>query len=362
MSPNFVPMIVSVGNLLLDPLNYRLFDTTSDSSHSDDENWFVDEQDSLIRELVQNHKVSELKESILQQGWLPIDQIVVRRLRTETKMSAPLFVVVEGNRRVTALKDLLHDFREIGREVPKRISQATRYLSVLLIDGGSKEEQDALANSIMGMRHIKGARPWGGAEAARLIARLIDKDEKSPSEVGALLGISAIEVNRRYRTLMAFQQVREHGRTERRLFTLLGEAIRVRTIRTWLDWNDLEKKFLNSERLELVLFLTSPDAADIRHGGGVISNPQAMRDLRHIIDNDAACEVLEKTKSLEQAQRILYSNTSEIEYHEKLNVAIDHLSDLLGKTRKVPIESVSKLEHLVDLLDSVLEGRSHVPA
>ena len=80
---------LTVTNLLLDPHNPRIPDSGESLSQRD-----------LLADLVQNDKVHELAKSIVENGYYPVEALIIVR---EHKKK----YVVEGNRRLAALKLLL---------------------------------------------------------------------------------------------------------------------------------------------------------------------------------------------------------------------------------------------------------------
>jgi hypothetical protein len=80
---------LSVTNLLLDPLNSRIPDSGTELSQRD-----------LIADMVENDKVYELAKNIVDNGYYPVEALIVVEEREKK-------YVIEGNRRLAALKLLL---------------------------------------------------------------------------------------------------------------------------------------------------------------------------------------------------------------------------------------------------------------
>lgn len=345
------PITVSLGNLLLDPNNFRLAETLP--TRKDEE--FIDLQQETLAKILKGYGVQDLESSILNHGWLDVDQIVVRKLRTAESIDPPKFVVVEGNRRIAALINLVSDFKERQLDLPQSLASANKALRVMLIEG-SDEEVDHASEVIMGIRHVGGPRKWGGLQAAMMVVRLVDEKKFSVSQAGERLGISGIEANRRYRSYKAYMQAREDGHTQSNLFTLLGEAIRIKSLREWLDWDDKESRFKNDESLDL--FYEKLGLNDDENNGSEsstdkqerLTNPQSVRDLRHIIEHPIAREVFAKTRSIETAKIIssendLSAKSSLISHCEKIIEALleDETVYALTEQEKEILERLSSL-------------------
>jgi hypothetical protein len=347
------PITVSLGNLLLDPNNLRLADTLPEQSDEQIESL----QDETLKKILQGYGVQDLESSIINHGWLDVDQIVVRKLRTPQTPESPKFVVVEGNRRIAALINLVSDFKERQIELPSNIEFASKSLRVMLIEG-TDEEIDRTAEVIMGIRHIGGPRKWGGLQAAMMVVRIVDEQNCPLNEAGKRLGISSIEAGRRYRSYKAYMQAFENGYKNPNLFTLLGEAIRNKSLREWLSWNDEKNRFENNETLELVyekLGLKDSDSNDEEKNllqGERITNPQSMRDLKYIIEHPIAQKIFSETHSIKKARSVI----SQDERTEK-NPLISLCESLISELEKDDLSTISpqEIERLLRLSEMIFD-------
>ena len=94
---------VSLQNLLLDPNNYRFRDADSYVTVEENDVAKPDVQRRTSGLLLGRNaeNIRDLNESFKKNGFLPVDQIQVRRIKDSSK-----YIVVEGNRRVATLKYL----------------------------------------------------------------------------------------------------------------------------------------------------------------------------------------------------------------------------------------------------------------
>jgi ParB-like chromosome segregation protein Spo0J len=99
---DFQELDVTLGVIFLDPNNPR-FETKVKVADSSVKELTV-QQSALAR--MDDFGIDDLKESIKKVGFVQIDKIVVRPLKPDG------FVVVEGNRRVAALKSLEKELNE----------------------------------------------------------------------------------------------------------------------------------------------------------------------------------------------------------------------------------------------------------
>jgi len=59
----------------------------------------------------------------------------------------------------------------------------------------------------MGIRHITGPREWGAYQQAKLVKELHDEEGQDFGSIGEHLGISTVEVARRYRAMSALNEM-----------------------------------------------------------------------------------------------------------------------------------------------------------
>lgn len=100
-------------NILLDPNNPR-FAELGDSIDVIPESRFAEpkiQKDAFDKMKTDRFEVAELRDTIKTIGFLPMDKVVVREWKGNPNLGHKKYVVVEGNRRITALKWLidLHD-------------------------------------------------------------------------------------------------------------------------------------------------------------------------------------------------------------------------------------------------------------
>jgi hypothetical protein len=188
------PIEVPFSSLYLDPNNPRLAR----------ENPGYEDADALFDLTLQNelevavregpYEVDALVTSITTQGWMPMDSIVVWKVPE----GGDKYVVMEGNRRTVALRDLRnvilprekkkleslskkkaiakHDIEAQSALVKQieRIVADTENITVAPLDASTIEELKAKLPRVLAVRHIQGARGWGNyAEDLWLLERYI---------------------------------------------------------------------------------------------------------------------------------------------------------------------------------------------
>lgn len=277
---------VDLNQLMLDPNNYRLsYDTVDKYSNDDD---VVEMQDQIEKKL-SKEKLSDLIDSILTNGFLEVDRIVVRKL----KNAKGKYLVVEGNRRTAALKSLLQDHNDGFITLSETLLDKISSLGVVLINAIDEDEIKNYQHTLMGVRHVSGPKKWTGMQSAKLICDLIEQN-KTPTQIGALLGISAIEANRRMRGYLAYRQLDNDGKygdhIKSKHYALLLEFMSKSEIRNWLKWSD--EKMITSKKHRHILYshiVKMPNMDDVE-----IKNPSQAREFCKAISIPKFREQIEK--------------------------------------------------------------------
>jgi len=170
---------VDFDNLGLDPNNPRL--GISAPGYHDPEAIFGKEIQTEVHNQIKNlyKDFDGLKEAILAQGWMPIDAILVwRHHKKDTH-----FIVVEGNTRTTALRQIREDLTALEADLGKLIKRkadkdiieakeaeierhqavvkATNKLTVVPVKAKDAKELEEILPRILGVRHIKHPQQWG---------------------------------------------------------------------------------------------------------------------------------------------------------------------------------------------------------
>ena len=188
---------VKLDQLKLDPNNYRFVDN---------KNYKFVSADIVADERIQNRSFSfivgdkrqgirDLITSFKENGYLSVDQIQVKPIENNN------YLVLEGNRRVSALIALKNDYDnnlDIGRLDPSIFN------NVPVVTYENTSESDFYV--LTGLKHIEGNRKWPTVNQAQLVSDLVGKYGLSEDEVIAKLGTSKIKVRRYIRTLSLIQQ------------------------------------------------------------------------------------------------------------------------------------------------------------
>lgn len=305
---------VAPTQLLLDPNNYRFHDiqgyrpVASRTRYAEPG---VQEKALQLLHNTESFELGALKDSILTNGFVPLEQIVVERFDTED--GKPRYIVVEGNRRVAAVKTLLINYKEGSLDIPTGILATLEELPVIEILGTYEERRD-YQQTLMAIRHIAGIREWGPYQQAKLVVELFEELQQGFGPVAQKIGISAREVARRYRASKALEQMEadeEFGEfATPRLYAFFHEAVSQPRLREWLKFSDTTFRAEDANARRAFYELLSPRNVDGEILPPKVSNIRQIRQLKDIVDKPLPLKILlDPEKSFDEAIKNAESET-----------------------------------------------------
>lgn len=186
---------IRTGSLLFDPKNTRI---PADRRSED--------QRKLLHELLEHEDVTGLASSISKLGLFPNERLVVIS-------SGHRFTVLEGNRRLAAIKLLLSPELAPTDTLVKyfrRLSATTDLAALGKIEVAIVQSRIAAAPIIAALHTRDSKRRWSSLQQARFYRELIDEGQ-SPSEIAEEIGITLGQVNgylraeKLYRLALSFE-------------------------------------------------------------------------------------------------------------------------------------------------------------
>jgi hypothetical protein len=291
-----LPGHVAPTQLLLDPNNYRFHDLQGYKPVTNRSRYAEPGVQARALTHLQDTEAFELeplKDSIATNGYIPLEQIVVEAYG-EAEGSDTLYLVIEGNRRVAAVKVLLDEHSFGAVDISDEKLTTLTQLPVLEIVG-TPDEKLEYQQTLMAIRHIAGIKAWGPYQQARLITELHDKSG-SFSIVAQRVGISSREVGRRFRAAKALRQMEEDEEfgehASPKLYSLFHEAISQPKVREWLDFSDGTFQAENPENRRSFYELLSPRVVEgVMHPAKLQDNRQVRR-LQDIVDKPVPLRIL----------------------------------------------------------------------
>ena len=158
-------------------------------------------------ELVRSWNLEELAVSFLENGFWPQEAVIA----VEEELYGPpkKLVVVEGNRRIAALKYLKDtlDGNPVSRSW-RQIGESARpdedlFTKIPYIIADSRDD----VVSFLGFRHVTGIKEWDPAEKARFITRMVDEMGMSYDDIRKQIGSRTDTVRRNYIAYRILRQI-----------------------------------------------------------------------------------------------------------------------------------------------------------
>lgn len=222
-----------IDDLYLDPKNPRLGRAAHSESLSQD----------AVYDLMRDWSLEELATSFLESGFWPHEAVLCAKEEIDGQER---LVVIEGNRRIAALKRLKKAFDGIersrqwtelvdGTKEPKKLFDEVPYIALT-----KRGDVDAF----LGFRHVTGIKEWAPPEKAQFIAKLIDEGGLDYRQVMRKIGSKTPVVERNYIAYCILTQMETvedlSVREVEDRFSVLFLSLRSRHVQKFLG---LEKKF-----------------------------------------------------------------------------------------------------------------------
>lgn len=356
------PIKVHLSELLLDPNNPR-FAELGEEIDQVPESRFAEpkvQQVAFDKMKAAKFNVTELRDTIKELGFLPMDRLVVRPWRANNT-DEKRYVVIEGNRRVSALKWLL-ELHESGKETfTERQLSSFKTFEVLLLD-------DLLAPQtarwiLPGLRHVSGIKEWGPYQKARMVFEL-RQTGKTAQEVAQSLGLSTREANQLWRAYLALEQMgtnEEYGEyAEPRLYSYFEEVFRRPNVREWLGWDDDQQKFVNDKELrEFYGWMKGEKDDDGELGNPKLPEARSVRDLSKILEDTKALNIFRSTEGTLTHALARMEADHQIEFAPTVSMCDSVLRALSTDTlRRMTTNDIDTLKGLAARIAQLLEDRN----
>lgn len=345
---------IDVEHLDFDPQNPRFFDIVA-ADHSTEA--------AALKRMLREENLEELVGSIGQQGFFPGEPLLV----TPNPRFAGRYIVVEGNRRLTALRVLsnmvpsellpgsLHDLNESALHHPP---SAPCFVF--------PSRRDVL--KYLGFRHISGPRRWEPLAKARYLADLIlnfysnqsleerlrsvARDIGSRRDYVAQL-LTALNLYERARNAQFYglQRVGEDDIS----FSLLSTALSYVAIVKFLGLPKRDAVIVDTVNDDHVRELLGWMFAQDQRGDTVLGESRRLKNLAAVVDSPRAVLELRKSNNLEQAY-VFTSGPGEA-FGQRLEAAETAISDCLGlisSSLEPDDQHAKQVEHIIDNAENLL--------
>lgn len=351
----FAVQPVAPSELLLDAQNPRLSEEKIEGANQDD----------IARVLWQDKEVGELVDSIANNGYWQHEELFA------VKESGRL-VVVEGNRRLTAVK-LLSDpalvkrlkIKGIPDNLPAAIQGTYKTLPVVIC---TRESLWRYA----GFKHLNGPKEWDSVAKANYVANVHETYKVSLAEIARTIGDRHDTTRRLYFAYTILRQAENNGAFDRRTcyskrfpFSHLSTGLGYKSVLSYLGIgerdalkpNPVPKSHLGrlTDYCQWLFGKRSEDDSPATVPMIRSQNPD-LRNLSEVLTSPKAIKLLKETKSLERAVRSLKTDSQLL--FESLIVAENALRDAnayvaTGYNKKdgdirSPLDNIMKLADNID--------------
>ena len=355
----YSPEKVALDLLLLDPNNYRFFDmdqyTVAQPNRIHEDS--VQQRAEDLVKFDGKEELRALKESIEINGYVPVETLVVKPYEFQKDK----YIVIEGNRRVAAMRWLKRDC-EAGAKVSEDLIKSFNELPAIVLQ--NDDATKTIQHVFMGLRHVSGIKQWGGYQRAKLVVELVDDFGLHLSEAAKQIGMSSHEASRRYRALKALEQMQndeEFGTVaDPKMYRLFHEAVSVVKVKEWLGWHEDEYRFSDDGNLEKFYRLLIPYTPEDEEETGRAREPKVrtyldVRTLREILGNIEAEECLfDPEKSYNEALAVAKASSAP-NWTPRIQAASQTLKKMPTSTLKaLSIDEISPLKELYDILKETL--------
>ena len=341
-------------NFFLDPNNYRFVD------HKDYIK--VEGKDILDKKIQQRTRnfisgknregVKDLLDSFRANGFLEVDVIQLKDLGENN------YLVLEGNRRVTALKILKEDYDngvDIGNFKLETFNKVPSFIH--------QNEDDSTHRIIMGLKHISGNKKWPAINQAQLIYDYLEPywDTNYYVEEEKLcesLGITKAKLRssqRAYHLILQYKASDYGDQFSSDMYYTFAEIIKRPSIKKWIEWDD-NSYSTNNEENTLRLFswlsqreeqdeIEDDEIDDSKKYPPIITKYREIQDLAKFIDDEKALLVMEEENSV--AQGLLASGSKEQESYEKsIKILSEHVGNLDRLKDLFSYDDIEKLQKI----------------
>ena len=315
------------------------------------------DQDDLL-DLMVDWSIDELAVSFLESGFWPQEALIVVR-EVLPKSKVPLLVVIEGNRRLAALKMLQR--AQAGCSTPAKwkdyVKNATpEQLNPLAVVPYIEMPDRRSVQSYLGFRHVTGIKEWSPAEKSQYIAHLIEEEGLSYDQVRRRIGSKAPTVRQHYVAYKLLLQMEDETNTidlskvEDR-FSVLYRSVRTPGIQKYLSLEKTDSPQdatwpVPSDRLEALRKLAT-------WLFGTVKLPPVLRDSRDlddfgkILESDTGIAYLERNNNpnFESAKRA--AGVSQSDVAENVEFAATRLEEALAVVHLFKSNPAPRLEAAV---------------
>ena len=323
---------LTVGELYLDPKNPRLAEVAHTGT-----------QASILSVMEKDFDLQPLKDSLYRNGYFYEEPLVAVREPLAQLKGKKVLIVIEGNRRLAALKSIFNSPAEFPDAAARK-----RLENVPVIVRDTREE----TLPFVGFRHITGIVPWESAAKAQYATHLV-KGGHTVDEIAEVIGNKTRDIERWIRTQSLIEKANELGLKQEDAakgfyFSYLLTSTDAPATKKWLKLETDDKKGtvkkVDVDRLARLwgwLYGSKEDEAS-----PVITESRQIHKLNRVLAYPTAVKELEKTGNLERS----FAHTKSRE---------EYLAESLGRIRS-DLQDIVAAVSADGKLNETDENKEHV--
>lgn len=351
----------NIKNLYLDPNNYRFIDN-KDYIQVPDERLLDNNIQERTKKFIEGKNQSNIKDlldSFQANGFLDVDVIQVKNLGNNN------YLVLEGNRRVTALK-YLNDRYKANHDIGKLDPSIFTKTPFEVHDADDKAKHQV----IMGLKHINGNKKWPALNQAQLVYDIVegyDVASDGESFAQSSLGISKAKVKRYIRVLKLinfYKQSDYEDNFDTEMYSIFEEIIKKPIIKQWIGFDDNQYSIDNKINLERLFSWISPfeetetddetgDEDVINILDPIITKSLEIRTLSEFINDNKALEKMENSRNVSEALAIS-SYVGKNRFSDALESAKYDIGNALLFKEYIKDEDIESIEMLNEKIQKLL--------
>lgn len=301
---------------------------------NDKDNFCPRNQEIIRQHILKKYGAHEIVESIMSVGYICVDMIVVKDVGDNR------YIVVEGNRRITAIKTILGNHERKVTTLDDKKVATLRNIEVLKFkDTNSASMKQWI---IQGIRHVSGIKSWGPYQQAMLVDNL-HKDKMSYREIAKTIGIHHNKVSSMLRAYYLLKQMKSDSTykcaASANYFSHLEQAYLKIAVRNWLEYDDETMQFENIKNLHVFYNLITT-----KNEAYKISAKNIRDDFSAIIQHSGMIKLLlEEKVQVQEAISIVNANETR-----------KHAVTLLATAQK-NIREILQIKHRSDEINAMLD-------
>ena len=341
---------VSIDNLKYDKNNPRLPQKLIGNEKETD----------VIDYMLRSGNILELMKSIAETGYSDAEPLLVVLDAVDNK-----YIVVEGNRRLTAIKllrnpELARVRKESVREIVTEAKVIPEDVPVIVYD----KREDIL--DYLGYRHITGVKDWGPLEKARYLEQLyiVHKGEQNKgtiySKLAKMIGSKANYVYKLYQALKLYDKANDEAyygakiSEEQISFSLITTALGYNEIVEFLGLNESQNDILENlnedNYKKLFLWLFDKESQKV-------FDSRQISALAEIVAKPIELAKLESGSSIEEA--VLYTEAPSKAFMGMLDNAkksLKQASEAIAQLSEEPVGAKELLEENEKIIKMIRGG------